>query len=169
MDPEPISLGAIEESARIEQRLRLESQHRNGASWFYWIAGLSIINSIAAFAGSEWGFIFGLAITQVVDALAKMAEGSVATIAALVIDVFIAGVLVFLGVFARKGHIWAYWVGMVLYTLDGIVSLIATFWLGVLFHAFALYCIYQGLAAQKQLRALASSPGAQATEVRTIG
>lgn len=169
MDSAPISAEAIQESTRIEQRLRLESQHKNGASWFYWIAGLSIINSIAAFAGSDWGFIFGLAVTQVVDGLAKMAGGNVATVAALVIDVFIAGVLVSLGVFAHKGQIWAYWVGMVLYALDGIVSLIATFWLSVLFHAFALYSIYKGLAAQKELRALASRPGALASEVRTIG
>ena len=169
MDPAPISTEAIQERARIEQRLRLESQHKNGASWFYWIAGLSIINSIAAFAGSSWGFIFGLAVTQVVDELAKMAGGNVATIAALVIDVFIAGVLVFLGVFAHKGHTWAYWVGMVLYALDAVVSVIATSWLGVLFHAFALYSIYQGLVAQKQLRALASTPRALASEVRTIG
>ncbi|MGH9601163.1 MAG: hypothetical protein ACRD24_02135 [Terriglobales bacterium] len=169
MNPEPTSTEATQDSARIEQRLRLEAQHKNGAAWFYWIAGLSLINSIAAFAGSTWGFIFGLAVTQVVDALATSVGGSVATVAALVIDVFIAGVLVFVGIFARKGHVWAYWLGMVLYALDGLVSLIATYWLGVAFHAFALYSIYQGLSAHRQLSALASSPGAQAAEVRTVG
>ena len=171
MDPEPAPLEAVpsSETARIEQRLQLESRHKGGASWFYWIAGLSLINSIAAFTGSDWGFIFGLAVTQVVDAIAKSVGGSVATVAALIIDVFLAGVLVFLGVFARKGHVWAYWVGMVLYALDGLVSLIASFWLGVAFHAFALYSIYQGLAAYQRLRALGAVPGAQAAQTRTIG
>lgn len=169
LEPTPLDTTSDAAAARIEQRLRLESQHKNGASWFYWIAGLSLINSIAAFAGSTWGFIFGLAVTQIVDAIAKQAGGSVATVAALVIDVFIAGVLVFLGVIARKGQVWAYWIGMALYALDGLVSLIGAYWLGVAFHAFALYSIYHGLAALKQLRALASAPGAQAAAVRTIG
>ncbi len=171
MDPEPTALGITQDSdsARIEQRLRLESRHKGGASWFYWIAGLSLINSVAAYAGSGWGFIFGLAVTQVVDAIAQMAGGNVATLAALVIDVFIAAVLVFLGVFARRGHVWAYWVGMVLYGLDAVVSLLATYWLGVAFHAYALFSIYQGLSAYKQLHALDSAPGAQAAQVRTIG
>ena len=169
MAPEATSVEAIQESARIEQRLRLESRHKNGAGWFFWIAGLSLINSIAAISGSTWGFIFGLAVTQIVDAIAHTVGGGVATVAAVVIDVFIAGVLVFLGVFARKGHLWAYWVGMVLYAMDGLVSLLATYWLGIAFHAFALYSIYQGLAARKQLRALASASGAQAAQARTIG
>ncbi len=171
MDPEPALLEAATspEAARIEQRLQLQSRHHGGAGWFYWIAGLSLINTIAAMAGTEWGFIFGLAITQVVDELAKMAGGGVATVAALVVDLFIAGVLVVIGVLARKGHEWAYWLGMVLYAMDGLVSLIATFWLGVAFHAFALFSIYQGLSAHKQLRALESTAGAQAAQVRTIG
>ncbi len=171
MDPEPtpVETAASPETARIEQRLRLESQHKGGAGWFYWIAGLSIINSIAAFAGTEWGFIFGLAITQVVDLIAKTVGGSVATVAALIIDVFIAGVLVLIGTLARKGHVWAYWLGMVLYAMDGLVSLLAGFWLGVAFHGFALFSIYPGLSAHKQLRALEASAGAQAAQVRTIG
>ena len=170
MDPEPISAEAIRESARIEQRLQLEARHKGGAGWFFWIAGLSMLNTIVALSGGEWGFIFGLAVTQVVDEIAKMAGGGgVATVAALVIDVFIAGILVLIGVFARKGHVSAYWLGMVLYAMDGLVSLVASFWLGLAFHAFALFSIYQGLAAHKQLQALSSAPGAQAAQVRTIG
>ena len=34
-------------------------QLRSGASWFYWVAGLSLINTIAAFSGSSWTFIGG--------------------------------------------------------------------------------------------------------------
>ncbi|MGH8459215.1 MAG: hypothetical protein ACRESV_07685, partial [Nevskiales bacterium] len=143
MEPEAASAEAIQESARIEQRLQLESRHKGGAAWFFWIAGLSMLNTIVGLTGGEWGFIFGLAVTQVVDEIAKMTGGGgVATVAALIIDVFIAGILVLIGVFARKGHVWAYWLGMVLYAMDGLVSLIIGFWLGVAFHAFALFSIY---------------------------
>ncbi len=171
MDPEPVPVetATSPETARIEQRLQLEARHKGGAGWFFWIAGLSLINTIAAMTGTEWGFVVGLAVTQVVDELAKMAGGGIATVAAVIIDFCIAGVLVCLGMFARKGHVWASWVGMVLYALDGLLSLIGTFWLGVAFHAFALFSIYQGLAAHKQLRALDSAASAQAVQVRSIG
>ena len=39
------------------------AQLKSGASWFYWIAGLSLINSIAAVSGGSWRFILGLGIT----------------------------------------------------------------------------------------------------------
>ena len=43
------------------------AQLKSGASWFYWIAGLSLINSISAASGSSWRFIVGLGITQIFD------------------------------------------------------------------------------------------------------
>jgi len=39
----------------------LYGRMRSGASWFYWIAGLSLINSISAFFNMGFhGFLFGL-------------------------------------------------------------------------------------------------------------
>src|SRR3989441_3490956 len=58
-----------------EERKTLERQRRNGAQWFYWIAGLSLINAAIAFAGQEWRFILGLGVTQVVQELAKAGGG----------------------------------------------------------------------------------------------
>ena len=62
---------------------------RSGARWFYWVAGLSLVNTAAAFAGGHVHFMVGLGITQVVDAVAHRA-GAAATLPALVIDVMIA-------------------------------------------------------------------------------
>ena len=42
----------------------LEKQVERGASWFYWIAGLSLVNSILSLTDSGWMFFFGLGITQ---------------------------------------------------------------------------------------------------------
>src|ERR1044071_6443875 len=42
----------------------LEKQLKGGGSWFYWIAGLSLVNSVLALSGSETRFILGLGITQ---------------------------------------------------------------------------------------------------------
>ena len=34
---------------------------RSGARWFYWVAGLSLVNTAAAFAGGHIHFVVGLA------------------------------------------------------------------------------------------------------------
>jgi thiosulfate reductase/polysulfide reductase chain A len=44
----------------VEQRLK------GAASWFYWIAALSLINSIIVMAGGNWHFIIGMGVTTVV-------------------------------------------------------------------------------------------------------
>ncbi len=37
-----------------------EPEVMSGASWFWWIAGLSLVNSIMTHSGSDTGFIIGL-------------------------------------------------------------------------------------------------------------
>src|SRR5215471_16932506 len=64
---------------------------KSGASWFYWIAGLSLINSVVSFTGSSWRFILGLGITQLFDR-ASSQMGSSGRGMALVLDLVVAGV-----------------------------------------------------------------------------
>jgi len=45
----------------VEQKLRAENVMKAGASWFLWVAGLSMVNSILSLSGSGFRFIFGLA------------------------------------------------------------------------------------------------------------
>jgi hypothetical protein len=128
------------------------AQLKGGASWFFWIAGLSLINSIVAFTGSEWGFILGLGITQIFDAIGQNIEGGGKAIV-LVLDILAAGVFIFFGVFANKRHTWAFIVGMILYALDGLIFLVAQDWLGLGFHVFVLFCLFRGLQGCRQLNA----------------
>lgn len=128
------------------------AQVKSGASWFYWIAGLSLVNSISAFAGSDWRFILGLGIRQLIDALGQGIEGSGKYIA-LVLDLVAAGVLVLFGVFGGKGHLWAFVVGMVLFALDGVLFLLVQDWIGVAFHAFVLYCLFRGFQGCRAMNA----------------
>lgn len=128
------------------------AQVKSAASWFYWIAALSLVNSISAFTGSDWRFILGLGITQFIDALGQGSEGSGKFIA-LVLDIVAAGVLVLFGVFGSKGHLWAFVVGMVLFALDGVLFLLVQDWIGVAFHAFVLYCLFRGFQGCRALSA----------------
>ncbi|HEU5070013.1 MAG TPA: DUF4339 domain-containing protein [Verrucomicrobiae bacterium] len=126
------------------------SQLKSGASWFYWIAGLSLVNSIAATWGSDWRFIVGLGVTQIVDAVgAEIANGG--RFVALALDLMVAGVFVLFGVFAHKRHLWAFIVGMILFGLDGLVFLLGRDWIGVGFHVFVLFCLFRGCQACRAL------------------
>jgi hypothetical protein len=137
------------------QRYKLEQRKKASANWFYWIAGLSIVNSVAVHAGSSWSFIAGLGLTQVIDALgAKI--GSSGAVIALVLDVLAAGVFVLLGYLARTYNA-VFVIGLALYALDALIFLFVGQFIGVLFHVLVLYWIFSGFRAARELARL---PGA---------
>ena len=118
---------------------------RISAKWFYWIAGLSLINSIVVIFGGSFHFVVGLGITAVVDALARQV-GSAGIVLDLVINGVVAGIFVLFGYFAYNAQKWAFLVGMFLYLLDGLLLLLAKDLFSVAFHGYALYCLYRGFA-----------------------
>jgi hypothetical protein len=152
LEPAPPVSGVAEEQAAAEA---LRGQHRNGANWFFWIAGLSLVNSVLAVTGASMRFIFGLGITQVADALGGIAEGEGSGIAKAVafgISLVLAGFVALFGLASLKRIHPLYVLGMVLYFLDGLLMLVFQDWLGAGFHAFVLWGLWRGLAASRQLR-----------------
>ena len=148
------SMATLQASERIAQenqqiavsRMVAVARVRGGAKWFYWIAGLSFVNSIIVMTGGSLHFVVGLGITSVVDAVAKRV-GNAGSILDFVINGFVAGLFALFGSFAVKGQKWAFVIGMALYGIDGLLLLTARDFLGVGFHAYALYAIYRGYAA----------------------
>ncbi len=145
-------------NTKIEEKLSLEKRHNEGAKWFYWIAGLSIINSIIILVGGNINFLVGLGITQLIDGISIGIVREIAPDAELVIrgvafilDLLIAGIFVIFGILAKK-HKWAFIVGMIVYALDGLVFLLAPDFLSIGFHLFALYGLYSGLRAFGKLK-----------------
>jgi len=134
------------------QKLALAKRIQSGANWFFWIAGLSLVNSVIALAGGGTRFILGLGITQMVDAIAQQA--SLGMSVPLVLDLVATGMFIPFGLQARKRRNWAFLVGMILYALDGLLFVLVKDILGIGFHLFALYFIYKGMKANEQLGAM---------------
>jgi len=130
-------------------RERLERQRRSGALWFYWVAALSLVNSVAVLTGQQWRFIIGLGITQLADALAARTGHGGVTVALM--DAAVIGGFVLLGRFALRGRLWAFGVGAAFYALDGLIFLAVRDWVGVAFHVFVLVMTVRGLAAARRL------------------
>lgn len=133
----------------------LERKIAGGASWFYWIAGLSAINTILAYAGAEWGFVIGLGITQFIDAIG-VEFGAAGMGIAIVLDLLVMGLFVLFGKFAHRLHAWAFITGMVLYAFDGGLLFLIEEWVGLGFHVLALFYLFNGLKALFELKKLRS-------------
>jgi len=131
----------------------LMQRFKSASSWFYVIAGLSLVNSLIAIFGGGWRFIFGLGLTSVANAVIAQSESGGKIIGAI-FSLAIAGLFVIFGFLAKKHFHWAYIVGMVFYLLDGVISLLIGDWLGAAFHAYVVYQLFRGLAPSKRLSEL---------------
>ena len=144
---------AAASSAALQE---LDKRVRSGGSWYYWVAALSMVNSVVAFTGGGGGFVIGLSVTQVLDAILADAGGN-AKVIGLALGVLAAGVFATFGVFACKRHSWAFIVGMVLYAFDTLLTVLAQHWLGLAFHAWVLVSLFIGLRAAMQANAMAKA------------
>ena len=131
------------------------AQVRSGANWFYWIAGLSLINSAIFLFGGEISFILGLAVTQVIDGLvgAAIAEGAPGglKVIAVGLDLVVAFIFVLFGYFSNKGLALAFIIGSIIYIFDGLIYLAVGDMLAAGFHVFALFFIIRGFLASRRL------------------
>jgi hypothetical protein len=125
----------------------------SGASWFWWIVGLSIINSIMIQSGTDRSFVIGLGFTLLADHIFREVF-----IVALVIDVTALSLFAGFGWLARKGHLWAFVTGIVLYGLDGVIYIFLQDWMSVGFHAFALFYMIRGARALREALRAAANP-----------
>jgi hypothetical protein len=139
----------------IAQLLRRAS---SGATNFYWIAALSVINSIVSVFGGGMYFVVGLAMTLLVDGFFLGAADAlpdaklVVQLIGLAISVVVSAFFAMFGYFAGKGKRWAFITGIVLYALDTLLMVVFQEWLGLLFHVFFLWGLFNGLRALNQLQ-----------------
>jgi hypothetical protein len=160
MDGTPTALFTTE-TVDLAERVKIEKQMKNGANWFFWIAGLSLINTIIfLFDGSVY-FVVGLGITQVVDGLMYYAGedfgpgiAPFVQVVGLAINIVIMGIFVFFGFQARKARKWAFITGLIFYGLDVLLLIWAGDLFSILFHALALFGLFQGLRAAGKLATL---------------
>ncbi len=149
----PVPIPVNPQAQALAAAAPLLRRAKMGANWFYWIAGLSLVNAVGTVLNIGLVLAFGLGITLVFDAVGKDAGGSI-QIAALVGDIVAAGIFVLFGYLANQRQTWAFVVGMVLYALDAVLLLVLRSWLGAAVHAYALYVMYNGLRATLQLNAV---------------
>lgn len=135
----------------------LTQRYRSGVNWFYWIAGLTLITSLIATFGGGIRFLISLGVTQFIDAVAAALAkdlGGAVQVVALVLDIVVIGIFVLFGYLAGKKLLWAYVLGMVVFLLDGLLSLVIQDAIGVVAHAVVLFFLFRGYQAGRELVSL---------------
>ena len=146
-----------------------------GGNNFYWIAGLSVVNSLITAFGGGITFVIGLGITQVIDAFALVFSQEAPDGALIfkgigvVLSIVISAIFAIFGFFAGKAQRWAFITGMVLYGLDSLLILFFKDWIGFLFHLYFMWGLWNGLQALNQLQKLLPASGTTAEFPQDIG
>ena len=144
----------------IPQPQKSNPASSNGPGVFYYIAAISLINSLLFIF--NYGFYGSLAITTLITYLGLgLAEaingGTTVTFivngVAFFINAIIAGIVAGFGYLSSKGHSWVYIVGMVAYTLDALIMLWLNEWIVVLIHLYALYLLWRGWSSLRKIKA----------------
>lgn len=119
---------------------------RGGAGWFFWIAAMSLINTFAAFLGSEGGFALGLSIVYPLGE-AGAGFGATGSLIALVLGLALTLLYFFFGVAGWKKYFTPYLLGMSLYAGDTALAFLTFDWISAAIHVIALVFMCQGLVA----------------------
>ena len=126
----------------------------SAARWFWWIAALSLVNTVMFHAGSTYNFVLGLGLTTLADhQFASQQAVGLAVSGAAIVFYFLIGLQ------AQREKLWAFVVGGAIYALDALIFVVYEDWTPVILHAVALFFITKGVI---QLRERASVEPASA-------
>ncbi|MBZ5525523.1 MAG: hypothetical protein LAP21_25135 [Acidobacteriia bacterium] len=153
---------ATDPQAQIKYTLAVALANiKRSASWFDWIAGLSVVNAIITMANGTLQFVVGLGVTVVINGIAAKG-GNTGRAMGFIITLVAAGFFVLMGHFAKQGQKWALIIGIVFYGLDAALVLLFQDWLMLAFHAYALFMLckaFPAINAFEQVKQQAATQG----------
>ncbi len=137
----------------IQRKIAIKKRIGYGMSWFFLIAGMSILNMFIPAEAEAWILVHGLGSTSLIDnglsASARvlgLGQADLHTIS-LFLYLLISAIFILLGILGRKRNARAVIIGMAVYSLDGAVRIIVKDYAGVLIHVIGFLGIWNGLNA----------------------
>jgi hypothetical protein len=138
----------------------LTAKLKREASWFYWIGGLSLLNSILTVTNAGIVFVVGLGITQFIDGVGYGLSEAYPNLAniiswgAVLVTAILSGIFILFGWLGMQLKQGLYLTGIILYILDTLIILPFQDWLSLGFHALALFGLFKGLQTLKAIKQL---------------
>lgn len=149
---EPSNQSPQNEALERKKRTELEQNARNGANYFFWIAFFSIFNQVMDVLSSKRRLVFGLGAPKYIERV--LAAANPTLIWGLVI--VLAIIFVFFGVFARKGNIPVFTIGIIFYLVDLALSILSGDIVGAIVHVVFTVLLVMGLISTRKLKDLRS-------------
>jgi hypothetical protein len=152
LSPNEAASGAISHGAKVDplaaemEQSEYAKPIRNGGNWFFWVAALSLINTIAVATGNDWGFALGLQLTYFIGLTSDL-WGAHGNAIALAGNLLLVGGFIWFGIAGYSRKFAPYFLGVFIYAGDTILSLLSLHVLTIGIHAWALYCMVKGLSA----------------------
>lgn len=136
------------ESGNKQERMQIcAGSAARGIDWFKWIAILSAVNTGLFLFKTNTFFIFGLGITQVVNALSSVFSetyGSSIMYIGLIINLLISLLYYFFYKRAMKLNRVPFMIGIILYAVDALLFVVVQDYMSLLFHTYVLYRFIKG-------------------------
>ena len=121
----------------------------SAARWFWWIAGLSLVNTVLFYSNADMSFVVGLGLTTIASVFLPMPTALAVIVATLAFYAWIGWV-------AAQGKAWAFYLGLAVYVIDALLFVYIEDWMSVAFHGLAIFFIVKGVM---RLRAAATPAG----------
>ena len=157
----PNHAAAEKSNYELAQRMHaLYQRGMSGANWFYIVAALSLVNTAIIHLGGNVQFVVGLGVTLITDSVAAHLatqhpeSKTVLLVAAIGFAFVVAAVVAGFGWLARSRRNAFFAIGMVLYLLDGLLFILIQDWMCIAFHVYALFSMWGGFSAFRQLNAI---------------
>jgi len=143
-----------------------QSSVNKDAGWFFFIGGLSIINTVLIHTGAGLSFVVGLTITQFIDAFgigmvqATQTESAVQIIPIItsILSVGISLLFLLFGWFGRKCMRIPFLIGIILYILDSLLLALFPSVLSIIFHIVAIIFLFRGWKTIGMIKEIRDNP-----------
>ena len=146
----------------------LERVCKNAGSWMFWIAGITAVIVVVNMCGASALGYLGLLVPTL--SAADHTQGTLGPIIGAATGVPLVAIFCTLGYFASsRGALWAFIAAIVLYAIDAVLFAFVKEWIGVALHAYALFGIFRGVGAARQLSAVRASERSAAAQAQPIG
>jgi hypothetical protein len=146
---------APEDSARVPAGAAIQERRDFGARWFYWIAGLSLLNAVLYALSREWEVALGAGLGFILQGIAIELFGQRGSWLA---HLPVIALFAWFGWQALRGRQWAFLAGGVIFALDAGLVLLVQDWIALGLHGFALFAIVGGWRAQRELDLTVAAP-----------
>ena len=146
-----------ENTITISRKTLVENGIKRSGKEFFWIAGLSVLNSVALYFGSNFVIAIGLGITQIFDIVMASIVGA-GKIIPIFFNLLTVGFFIFLGYKAVQLKRWAFVTGFVLYFLDTLIFIFAKDIIGSVLHIIFLLVILRGIKMFEEYKKIKDGP-----------